>query len=235
MILIVYPMDPTTKRLGRIASFLHRHLPNNRLFVVRPTQESKNSCHKLIKNCNSDDLIIFLGHGCSDALYGARGRYYNAFCDILEDADPELYGFDDFFLEKSTYAIFNGKKCICYGCKTADLGKHLVESGAISILGFGAIPTSQEEYEDFHIRSAHRLLVSHTKGAVTSILKHGIVNAITNSVNFAELSRILEFEIQREIDRSLSSRFRFKKELVDTLHTIKRDIRVLGVLEASLI
>ncbi len=228
-------MDPTTKRLRRVASYLHRHLPDNILFVVRPTLDSKNCCHRLIEKCTSDDLIIFLGHGCSSALYGARGRYYNAFCEIIEDSDPELYGFIDYFLEEDTYSVFSGKKCICYGCKTADLGKHLVEAGAISILGFGAIPTSQEEYEDFHISNAHRLLVSHTKGAVTSFLKHGIVSAINNSATFAELARTLEFEIQREIDKALSSRFRFKKELVDTLHTIKREIRVLGELETPLI
>lgn len=238
MILIIHPFDITTKRLGRVASFLHRHLPDNKLFVVHPKAESKERCHQAIMNCTSSDLIIFLGHGNSYSLYGARGRYYNIACppERFEDSDDDKYDYyDEFFINEATYHLFKNKKLICYACKSAELAKSLSTSGAVVILGFGVIPTSSEEFSTFHISNASQRLISCMKGAITRILKHGFTSAISSNNTFADLFRIMEFEFQREIERAISSNMRNKVELVNTLQSVKREMTITGDIQSRLL
>lgn len=239
MILIISPYDKSTKRLGRIASFLHRHLPNNKLFIVRPNEKSKLECHKLIWNCKESDLIIFLGHARSDALYGAKGKYYkNPFApNPNEDSNPEDYEYyDENFIDSSSFHLLKGKKMICYGCKTKKLAEHLYRSGALVIYGFGVIPTSMEEFKIFHEPQVSNLLISYMKGSITRILKRGICLSLSNPKNsFADLYKILEFEFQREIEYALTSNFRLKFNLVNVLHIVKREMGVIGDISCKLL
>lgn len=236
MILIIHPLDRSTKRLGTVASHLHRVLPDNRLFIVHPNDVSKKECHQAITECLESDLIIFLGHGRSDALYGAQATHYTAFApNPMDEIDAELFNYyDEHFIDKTTYSLFKGKKFIAYGCKTSSLAKKLLDAGATVMLGFGAIPTSKEEFKDMHI-DAPNILVAHMKGAITRILKNGIPRAIINQNSFAGLYRILEYEFQREIEQALASRFRFKEDLVNTLFKVKRDIWIEGDINVPLL
>lgn len=239
MILIIYPYDITTKRLGRIASYLHRNLANSKLFVVHPCEESKSKCLEAIYQCTSSDLIIFLGHGNSESLYGARGKYYGiAFPpERLEDCnDDDFDYYDEFLIDKNTYSLFVGKKMICYACKSSNLAKLLCnKGGACAVLGFGPIPTSKDEFTAFHICNAPNRLIVCMKGAITRILKHGMISAISSNNTFADLFRIIEFEFQREIERTLSSKMRFKEELVNALYKVKREVSISGDIQSRLL
>lgn len=238
MVLFIYPSDNSTKRLRRIAKYLHRSMPiDNRLFIVTPSDKSKKDCHETIRKCTDKDLIIFFGHGCSNALYGAKGKNVgNPLPPSTTDpdkADRDDY-YDEQFINEQTYDLFCGKKVIIYACKSAELGKKLCKAGARVVFGFGVIPTSNEEFAGFHIQSSN-LLVAYMKGAITRILKDSLANALTTQCSFARLYRIFEYEFQREIERSLSSKQRFTKELVNALYRVKRELKIEGDLMQLLV
>lgn len=239
MILIIHPFDQSTKRLRRLASHLHRNIPNTRLFVVHPNEDSKILCHQVIQNCSSSDLIMYFGHGRSDALYGAKGKYYDALFppDILAESDKNDFEYyDDSFIDRDTYRLFENKKVFCYGCNTARLARKLKDAGAKAVYGFGIVPTSKEEFSEFHIDQASNILVSSMKGSITRVLKHGVRVALKTAPKhtFADLYRILEYEFQREIERTLSSNFRFKQDLANTLHRVKNEMRIIGDIKCKL-
>ena len=77
MILVVHPLDPSTKALNRVGNHLKESLPEVRIFKVHPNEKSRFASYEAIRNCKSNDIIVFLGHGSSCALYGSKGNMYD--------------------------------------------------------------------------------------------------------------------------------------------------------------
>src|SRR5258708_26395188 len=101
-ILIVHPYDKTTTFLDRIKSHLQTQFRDEvHYFSVKPNIESHEKCLERINNHSANGLIIFLGHGRSDTLYGAKGDEYAA--SVSEEAiaeSPERFYYNDNFINE---------------------------------------------------------------------------------------------------------------------------------------
>ena len=154
MVLLVYPHDPTIPRIARHGRRLAKRLPCITVEkVLMPKDASKTVAHHAIRDCGGDDLIVFMGHGRSDALFGARGKHYTQadYADyrVLEE-HPEDYYNDEDFITEATYRLLEGKKVVIFACVSNELGEKLVDAGTRTVLGYGKLPTTKTEFEEDH-------------------------------------------------------------------------------------
>lgn len=240
MILLVYPQDPTIKRIARHGSRLKKRLPClTEVKVLMPTDASKTEALHAIRDCGGDDLIVFMGHGRSDALFGARGKYYHQaeYVDyrVLEE-QPEDYYNDENFIDEITYELFEGKKVVIFACVSNELGELLVNAGAKAVLGYGKLPTTKAEFEDdWHYNQIN----GHAVSAMSGILDVSFVNALMRVIRFdgnmADLAYSIKDEIHYQIAKLLYSKAKYRYMLADVLSTVEKSIIAIGDTSAPLI
>src|SRR5690242_391744 len=71
-VIVIHPIDPSTSFLDEITQHILTEFSGAAL-LIKPTIENSTSFVEAIINSKyeDDDIIIFLGHGRSDGLYGA--------------------------------------------------------------------------------------------------------------------------------------------------------------------
>ena len=237
MIKIICPSDPTIKRLERHAWRTADAIKDCKVTIVRPGDASKVYGQREIWDSGKNDLIVFMGHGRSDALYGSKGRLY-ASADLAGDSalceNLDLYN-DDSFIDSSNYGLFAGKKAVIFACKSAELGRKLCEAGATVVLGFGKLPTSQDEFiEDWSYQVSN-----HAVAAMSGILDVSFCNALIDTIKmqgtFFDMQYQLRMQFQRSISMLLYSKACYRYKLASTLYSVAASIKVLGDRYARLV
>lgn len=230
-ILIIHPLDNTTKALCKIKNHIASLYPEKtHIFNIHPNDASHDKCLECIYNHPKDGLIIFLGHGRSDKLYGSKGNLYENKPFVSSDAIaefPEKYYYNDQFINPSNYDIFNNKKIFCLACNSNELGKKLIDNGAMSFIGFGDLPTSHSEFTKKNIAASDHLIAS-MKGEINYIVKRGLSHALYTNYNFEGLRNILQFITTQRIVNVLSTKVKYRINLAFQLYSIKQEIVVLG-------
>lgn len=230
MILVVHPLDPSTKALRRIGNYIKNSFPNEaHVFNVHPNEESRFTCYETIQKCTSNDIILFLGHGSSFALYGSKGKMYDKADFVSYDVQkeyPELYYYNEFFINKDNWDILKDKRLICVSCKSNYFGKSLFENGIInSIIGFGNLPTSIGEFKEIEI-NANSHLIAWMKGEINWVIKRSIIYSYMMNYPFSITGDLMKFIIQQRIAMHLHSKNRFRYILANQLALIKEDMLV---------
>lgn len=231
MILIIHPQDPTTKALGRIKNHLFCEFPEDvKIFNVHANEESHKECIKVIKNCTCDDLVIYLGHGRGDSLYGAMGNSFESkmFVDsrTIEET-PEEFFFEDKLINETNYGIFKGKKLICVACHSKELGKKLRGCGISSFIGFGELPSTKGEYKEYNGIISQKV-VDIVKGDINLFIKRSIPFSIRNNLDFYHCYKLLQFSMAKVIAHTLSSKSRFKNQIAGQLFKVMNGITYFG-------
>lgn len=233
MILLIYPQDPTIRRIERHGKRIVRSLPSvAERIVIEPKDSSKTQAHLAIKASNDNDLIVFMGHGRSDALFGARGDKYKEaeYVDYrVIDENPELYYNDENFIDGTTYRLLAGKKIVSFACVSNELGKRLVNAGTKVALGFGKLPTTVAEFEDeWHYKNVN----SHVAAAMSGILDVSFGRALLRTVkqggNMTDLAYCIKDEIHWHIAMLLYSKARYRYLLADVLSVVEKAVVVSG-------
>lgn len=229
MILIIHPHDKSTGFLGSISQSINLHCryPVD-VFNIHPNDESRDECYKRILVCNTNDLIIFLGHGRSDALYGSKGdRYDNSDFESIEaqTSNPEFYYYNEHFINRSNSYLLDGKKVIAVACNSNSFGTFFNPQ---SFIGFGAIPTSIGEFKDVGNNNPSDKLVALMKGRFNTIIRDSIVYAINRGYTFFQLKELMQFLIQQNIAQLTHCDDRQGEWVSGQLYQIKHDIVVLG-------
>ena len=230
MILIVHPLDPSTKALKRVGNYIKGRFPDEvHIFNVHPNEESRHACYDVIQKCTPNDVILFLGHGSSFALYGSKGKMYDKADFVSYDIQkeyPEWYYYNEFFIDKGNWEILKDKRLICVSCKSNIFGKSLFDKGIInSIIGFGNLPTSIGEYKEMGV-IANSHLIAWMKGEINWIIKHSIVYSYLMNYSFSMTGDLMRFIIQQRIAMHLHSKNRFRYVLANQLATIKEEMFV---------
>lgn len=230
MILIVHPLDPSTKALKKAGNHIKKSLPNDvHVFNVHPNEESRYDCYKTIEGCTSDDIILFMGHGSSHMLYGSKGLMYDNGDFVSYDAlneHPEIFYYNESFIGKENWGILRGKRLICVSCMSNVFGKSLFDNGIVhSIIGFGNLPTSIEEFKEMGINTNSHL-IAWMKGEINWIIKRSIVYSYNMNYSFSMTGDLIRFIIQQRIAMHLHSKNRFRFILANQLASIKREILV---------
>jgi hypothetical protein len=175
-------------------------------------------------------LIIFLGHGRSDALYGSKADgCYSIVTDAEKREFPDRFYYNDNFISQSNnIEIFRNKKVFCLACESrgriADLA---IMHGATSYLGFGKIPTSESEFEK-GTRDISSI-VAKMKGELNEIIKKSLVYAIQKQFTFEELRHLIQFISRQKLVAILKHKaYPQRILLAETIYDILSEVTVKG-------
>lgn len=238
-ILIIHPFDTTTISLSRITRYLKRKLPNQVYsYEIKPNEKSHLQCVELIKSHPNEGLIIFMGHGRSDGLYGAKGKYADKlFCDDAFIDEPDKIYNQHLFITPNNAHIFKDKKLFCLACNSNSFGSILINAGCKSYIGFGDLPSSVDEFIEVNKTPINYHLVADYKGKLNYIIKICIEKAIKKSYTFKELFSLIRFALSQHIAIYLfdNKKNRYRFIISDALYYTKKDITILGDSELKII
>ena len=232
MIKIIYPIDPTIPRIKRHAEHISRQFGDVcKRIVLTPHDSAKTFAHNEIEKSKDDDLLVFMGHGRSDALFGGRGRFFNAeglTGDSSLDDNPDIYN-DENFIDSHTYSLFKGKKLVCKACNSNLLGEKLVDSGAVAVLGFGKLPTTREELEDdWHYNSPSKHAAPDLAGIFEASFERAFIRVVKWGGNFADLAYAIKAELYYQSSLMLCSHTRYRHRIADILYAVEKSVIVIG-------
>jgi len=234
-ILIIHPKDKTTSFLDKIKNHLIESFKEDvHHFNIQPNDKSHSECLERISSHTENGIIIFLGHGRTNKLYGSKGNLYrNAeFVSVeAKEENPDDYYYNDNFINQENASVFSGKKVFCLACNSNNkIAEYAIENGARTFLGFGDIPTSIEEFRDDGLENVSNDIVKAMKTELNYIVKRSIEYGISNSYNFEQLQNIAHFLINQKISEYLITRKDYKERyiLTDYLYQLKKGIIVFG-------
>lgn len=228
----IYPTDKqeSTAFLNRINSYLCREIGNIwHCYKTKYTDADHASCIQKAINSNAK-LILFMGHGRSDCLFGSCNKNSQDFMerDALIEV-PEFYR-NEYFIHPDNIGIFKDRIFFCFSCfsnrnNTRSLARNAISKGAISFIGFGDIPTDYISSVNFPIKA-----IAVYKGIISKVIKHSLCLAIRKNYTVEELVALIKILITKEIQIMLLSSFknRHKEIIIKNLFLFKQDIMIFG-------
>lgn len=236
-ILIVHPYDKSTSFLERIKNHLQGEFSEDlHYYSVKPNKSSHSQCLKTIADFHRSGLILFMGHGKSNCLCGAKGDYYGTLeNELIKADDPEKYFYEDNFLNKENIEVFKGKKVISLSCNSnAQVGREAENNGAKVFLGFGDLPTSIEELkaQGEYSKSGVSLgrIEQALKTEINDIIKKSIGIGINKNYSFSQLVDLIYFISNQKITYYLINQKKVseRKLIANYLYTFKKEIKIYG-------
>lgn len=236
-ILIVHPHDKSTGFLDRIKSHLQSKFSEDcHYFNIKPQFVSHKQCLSEINNFSGKGLILFMGHGKSNCLYGAKGDYYGTLeNELVKEEDPEKYFYEDNFINDQNINVFKDKKVISLSCNSnGQIGRKAIEFGAKVFIGFGDLPTSVGELEDKGEESKTGISLSTVEQAIKTeinyIIKKSIEIGIIKKYSFAELVELIHFISNQRISDYLVNQKKIseRKLIANYIYNFKKEIKIYG-------
>jgi len=244
-LLIVHPEDPTTNFLDKIKNHLNDNLTGlTHHFNVKENVESHEQCINNILHHSESGLILFMGHGRSNYLYGAKGKYFgNDF--VSEEAKkehPEDYFHKEEFINFENIVMFKNKKVFCLTCNSnGKIGAEAIKKGAKVFFGFGNLPTSIEELIEqgeknepgTSLASVEKVL----KTEINYIVKQSITIGIKKEYTFKQLFDLIRFMTNQKITYYLIEQKKIseRKIIANYLYNFKKGMVIYGDVKAKLI
>lgn len=231
MIHVITPLDPTLKSVTRLAHRIsvrtHSHL-----YKIHPGDACKQAARTYIGALPKGSMVVFLGHGRSDALFGSKGKKWNAAEFVSPDArteDEDAYYNDENFIDSSCYTLFRNKTLICFTCNSATLADSLRQQGATSILGFDIIPsTCKEIVEQCKITHPSSHLIAAVNGCINKAMLQCLDLSYSRKLEIGEMEQLLKTEFQLATMQALTSKAHYRYQLAKILTLIRKGIRVEG-------
>lgn len=231
-IFCIYPHDRTTFFLDRIQNYLKKELKDKfHCFKVKPNTTSHEDCLSFVKG-SERKLILFMGHGDSQNLYGA-----------IKDGDTytPLYSGDNFqgepfnneqFINESNIGIFQNHVVISFSCNSNQRKNSLASSalengGTKAFMGFGYIQTDEREKgEEGLTRKELKLF----KGLLVNIFKKALSEAYHNRLSVEGICDKIKILTNREIYRLLkyNKKKGMRDNLIKHLFNFRKEIKVYG-------
>jgi len=210
---IIFPKDPSILFLKTIIKKLEEKEIKFDLIEVFPNQASYDSTIDKLKATNDNDLIIFLGHGSPDRIYGGESDDFNkkalvkiSEMNIFKDKNLFLLACDSTSLLKSSFNIAKIKKSIGFG----PLPTELTELNSTKFKSLGA---TEETIEEF-------------KTKITKIISNSLIYFLINydDLSLLDLKDNITLLINKEINNSILSEK--NRPLADLLFYMKTDLAV---------
>jgi len=229
-IFCVYPQDSTTAFLDRIISYLSVSLKSKfHCFKVKLNDNSHDECLKII-NIYENRIVIFLGHGKSDMLYGACGdEGDNVFLNNESEKDNTDYFNKKDFITIENASIFKNNIIFSLSCNSNvlrhSIGQAAIIEGAKAFIGFGNIPTDFEKDNELTKRE-----IAIFKGILVKIIKKSLLYAISNNTTVEVLVDSIKIITNKEIFKLLAQvkGVRNKNKIAKHLYYFKKDIVIFG-------
>jgi len=236
-ILVIHPYDKSTSFLERIKNHLQTEFKDMvHYFSIKPNEASHSQCIATIKDFSEDGLLLFMGHGKSNCLYGAKGDYYGTLENGLVKAEePDKYFYEDNFINEQNVEVFSGKKIISLSCNSnGQIGRYSIERGAKVFLGFGDLPTSIEELKEQGKESKSGVSLAKIeqfiKTEINDIIKKSVGIGVIKGYSFNELVKLIYFITTQKISHYLVNQKKVseRKLIANYLYTFKKEMKVYG-------
>lgn len=236
-LLIIHPYDNSTKFLERIKNHLVGLFPQHtHYFSVKPNDDSHQLCLNTIESFNENGLILFMGHGKSNCLFGAKGDSYGTFVsEGAQEENPEQYFYNDNFIHQENVDVFKSNKIISLSCNSnGKIGKFAIEAGAKTFLGFGDLPTSIHEFKEKGEESKVGVSLARVeqiyKSEINYIIKRSIEISISNGFTFEEFYDLIKFITNQRLTHYLINQKELgeRKLIANYLYTFKNEICIYG-------
>ncbi len=195
MISIIYPIDTSTKFLLQIFdSLLNKFGPELiHIHYIEPSEKSYDEGISFIESVNENSLLVFLGHGQNDLLFGAEAEGF--------EKRP--------FIKRNDFRIFKDKYLFSLSCYSNELLKSsLGNSGIINSIGFGILPTDMSEVENnkrLKELGITKATIQQFKDVLIELVTNAFSTMIINGLNFSQLSELLLLLLNRKISEVILS------------------------------
>lgn len=211
-VICIYPFDKSTTFLLPIYKVLSSVSKFKGLAFDTTNENCKKIIYSEIESSTENDLIIFLGHGCSLGLYGSP-----------KNGELELI-FDN------KNSLLNNKKLLLLSCRSSEFMESLISHS----IGFGNIPTDYQEIcedeiigcSNFSFSINQTMIEQYKKSLVQSMCKTiQYINwesfCLNNLYNLIKL--FINKEIQAVLENYQISERRF---IADMLYDLKTNMRL---------
>jgi hypothetical protein len=235
-IFCIYPYDRTTKSLNKIVNHISLTIPvSSHIFKIKARPDSHAECLNKLIAIPETSLIIFLGHGRTNYLYGACHDNYSMI-GASPSEENNYYGYQhQEFINFDNIDVFKDKKVFSLACNTAKLkglGQKAVEKGGAKVyLGFGEIPTSQEEIKDrLKLSNIQKRIPERFKGEINLIIKEALSYSIKNNHSFFEFEKQISL-ITNKRAHDIVMRHKnlsYRRLLADMLYLFRRQMKLYG-------
>lgn len=189
MLYFIYPADDTTKFLLEIPKIITKRFGKEclNIIIISPTEDSYSSCLQEITKIPEKSIIIFMGHGQDDKLWGAESEDFEKKPLIL----------------KNQTKIFANKHLLCLSCNSNEFLKGTFSySKIISSIGFGSLPTSITEVENskrLKEMGVNEEVISKYTKILIDLISVSLCNMLEKDQSFAELSLSILLRLNKKI------------------------------------
>lgn len=231
-IFCIYPTDKqeSTAFLNRINTYLCRTLKEQwHCYKIRYSNEDHETCIKKAIESNAK-LILFMGHGRSDCLFGSCNKESQDF--ISEDAihESSLFYRNEHFIHSDNISRFEGKIFFSFSClsnrnNNKSLAYNAINKGVITFIGFGDIPTDFIVGKNIPLKA-----IAIYKGIISKVLKMSIRISIQKNYTVDEMVSLIKILTTQEIQKIILSPYknRHKEIIINQLFLFKKEIMVFG-------
>lgn len=191
MIYIIYPSDETTEFLLEIPKRIaEKHGEKSiQLVEILPSEESYKAVFKLIEAIPSGSVVMFMGHGQEDKLWGAENKSF-----VRQS-----------FVSKSQAKIFSEKFIFLLSCNSSNFIKGTFSfSKAISSIGFGSLPTEMSEVENskrLKELGVNEVIINKYRNSMIDLVSDSFCDMIDNKLSFSQLGNIFVLRLNKKISQ----------------------------------
>ncbi|WP_109832454.1 hypothetical protein [Reichenbachiella versicolor] len=193
MTTIIIPIDPSTSFLFEIIERLDNIGIEFKVIEVHANEESYSSSLKQIEAIEKGSLVIFLGHGTNEQLYGGEN-----------EPDFTQKG----LIKKEQMRVFEDQNLFLLSCNSSGLLKSYSKVSKIKkSIGFGALPTSKEEVLDEKKLIVKNIsaeeLAEKFKETILDITSTCLIQYFNRGLHFSELKDLIHLHIDKNINQCI--------------------------------
>ncbi len=206
MIHVIYPSDSTTEFLLQI----HTEIINKtgvehiNLIRIEASAEAYLEGIALIEKISEDSIILFMGHGQNDLLFGGES--------IGFPRKP--------LIKKSDIRIFEKKYVFSLSCYSNELFRSTFNfSNIINSIGFGSLPTEMTEVDNnkrLKEQGINDRIIKRYKEILVELVSLSFIRLITKGITFFDMSNYFSLLLNKKISEII---------LIDKTN---RDARILA-------
>jgi hypothetical protein len=185
----VYPQDETTTFLLEIPNRISDGVGKAKIKFINVIADdaSYSSCLEEITSLPDESIVVFMGHGQADRLWGAESDSY--------EKKP--------LISKSQSKVFSGKYLFCLSCYSNEFLRGTFSfSRVINSVGFGGLPTEMTEVKNskkLTEMGVNESVIKKYKGILVDLVTDSFLLSFQRKLNFGELSIMFMLLLNKRI------------------------------------
>lgn len=190
MIYIIYPRDSSTEFLLKIPSLIkEKHGSAFTIINIEASDSSYAEGLDLISQIPDNSIILFIGHGQDDLLFGAQSSTFEK----------------KKFIDKSEIKVFSKKYLFSLSCySSAFLHSTYTFSNIKNSIGFGSLPTEMTEVENnkkLKQQGINEVIIANYKSILVELVSSSFCDMIEKKESFYELSNYFMLRLNKKISQ----------------------------------